>query len=518
MGLTYHDLSLIRYVQEKQTTTLQDVANRFQKSTASIRREVELINLYSTKPLIEIRKSKCHTKMNYQDYATFVQSITLSDYSSTQQERMNTVIVMMYFSTYVNTSKLYERWGLSLTTKKQDMFALRAYLKKHKLSLISLHKKGLYIAGDQFRYRLLVIQILYPLFDLDEQQCIHSRITNTPFETMNYAYMEQIKSYLPSAFTLMNQFLKEYQLSITTVSKKFLLLFICFMKQESMKSYDVTQLSLPLIPMNLYFCDDEQENRIYNIVLYMLDFSEYLEFPFDQKLWDLTTTFVFKIIECLTSTIYTKQALIEECYGYFYKQIMLSHFHLKLVDKLVKNTKEQLPLLYEIIQKYTGMFVDSFQMDFFDEQYTTLTFLFQKSIIRNRIVNKNGFDDKKKVVIVSNSSYERIQYFMSQVKEHVEVSFIAMITPSELYRLENVTYDYIFSLSERIFHMLKSQNLPVIQVNYFLNNQDIERLVLYGFHRIKTKFLTKDFVKNICQMSEGEMEEFLKTKYSDYFI
>lgn len=518
MGLTYHDLSLIRHIQEKQSIALQEVAKRFKKSTATIRREVEMINLYSDEPIIEIRKSTCMTKMNYQDYARFVQSIALDDYTSIQQERMDAFIVKVYFESYVNASKLYENWGLSLTTKKQDMAALRIFLKEHGLQLEALHKKGLCITGDELRFRLLVIQILYPLFDLNEKQEITPRITNAPFETMNYAYIEQCSSYVDDAFPLMNQFLDNYQLSITTVSKKFLLLFICLMKQKTMLDYDLNQLSLPLIPMNLYFCDDEKENRIYNIVLYLLDFSLYLDFPFDESLMNLTNEFVKKVLDCLTSTIYTYNELVQECYGYFYKQIMLSHFHLKLVDKLVKNTKEQLPLLYEIIQKYSGMFVEEYQMEFFDEQYTTLTFLFQKAVIRNRIVNKNGLDDKKKVVIVTNSSYERIQYFMSQVKEHVEVSFVAMITPSELYRLEDVTYDYIFSLSERIFHILKNQNLPVIQVDYFLNNQDIEKLVLFGFRRIKTKFLTKDFVKRIHNMKESEMEEFLKDTYGDYFI
>lgn len=517
MGITYQNLALLRYIQEKQTISLSDVSKHFQKNTTSIRREIDMINLYMAFPMIEIHKSICKTKMTYQDYAQFVQSITLQEYTSASQERMNVFIVTAYFENYVNSLKLYEGWGLSRTTKKQDMALLRKYLEPYGLQLQFLHKKGLHIVGDELQLRLLVTQILYPLFDLQEDDFL-PRITNTPFEKMNYKYISSLLPYLKQAYDLMNVFLKNYKLSITNFSKKFLLLFICLMKHKDMDTYDILQLKLPLSPLNLYFCVNDNENRIYNIVLNLLDFSIYLDLPFDETLWLSTNEFVEKITACLTSPIYTASQLIQDCYGYFYKQIMRSYFHLKLEDKLVKNTNEHLPVLYQIIQKYTYILNRGYPIEFSDEQYTTLTFLFQNASIRNRLVNKKDDDDKKKIIIVSNSSYERIQYFITQLKENVEVTFVTMITLSELYRLEEFTYDYIFSLSERIYHILKKKQLPVIQLDYFLSNQDIERLVLYGFSRIKTKFLTNEFVKNIQGMEADEIEAYLKATYEDYFI
>lgn len=518
MGLTYLNLSLIRYIQEKQVIALVDVASKFHKNTTTIRREIEIINLYVEQPIIEIKKGICMTKLSYHDYACFVQSISLMDYSSNLQERLDACIVSIYFQSYINASKLYEHWGLSLTTKKQDMIALRAYLETYGLALVSLHRKGLCIQGDELRFRFLVIQILYPLFDMNEYETLTPRITNTPFESSNIKYLTTFQPHYEQAFRIIKEFLQNYEVSLTNASEKFFLLFICMIKTKPMTSYTYDKLNLPLVPLNLYVSEDAHENYIYNIVLSLFDYSLNLDLPFDDKLWNHTTLFVTKIEECLTSKLYTLEELIQESYSYFYKQIMLSYFHVKLEDRLVRNTKEHLPILYEIIQKYTYIFEQTYQLNFYDDQLSTLTLLFQKAIIRNRIINKQGGNNKKRIVIVSNSSYERMQYFVLQLKEYVEVSFVKMITLNELYLLDNVAYDYVFALSERIFNILKNQNLPVIKLHYFLENQDIDRLLLYGFARIQTKFLTKDFVNDIQDMDKEEMIVYLKTKYSEYFI
>ena len=44
-------------------------------------------------------------------------------------------------------------------------------------------------------------------------------------------------------------------------------------------------------------------------------------------------------------------------------------------------------------------------------------------------------------------------------------------------------YDYIFCLSERIYNILKLEGYPVLQLNYFVTPKDIEKLIMYDFKR-----------------------------------
>ena len=46
MGLSYNDLSLLRYIQKRQRISLSKVALQFQKDEISIRRTIERINLF----------------------------------------------------------------------------------------------------------------------------------------------------------------------------------------------------------------------------------------------------------------------------------------------------------------------------------------------------------------------------------------------------------------------------------------------------------------------------------------
>ena len=46
MGLSYDDLSLLRFIQKRQSIPLHKVAMQFEKNEISIRRAIEQINLY----------------------------------------------------------------------------------------------------------------------------------------------------------------------------------------------------------------------------------------------------------------------------------------------------------------------------------------------------------------------------------------------------------------------------------------------------------------------------------------
>ena len=92
--------------------------------------------------MIEIKKGWCLSRVSYKEFVDFIKGISMEDYASSWAERIRVVIVTIFFQGYVNASSLYESWGLSLTTKKQDTANLRRLLSDHGLQLVTLKKKG----------------------------------------------------------------------------------------------------------------------------------------------------------------------------------------------------------------------------------------------------------------------------------------------------------------------------------------------------------------------------------------
>ena len=141
MSLSFSDLNLLRYIQKRQAIPLSKTALRFHKNESSISRTIEQITLYSSEPMIRNEKSICYSCISYVELVSFIQNLDAADYASSSDERIRVMIIIMFFQNYVNSSKLYEQWGLSLTTKKQDTSQLRQLLTRYHLELTVLKKR-----------------------------------------------------------------------------------------------------------------------------------------------------------------------------------------------------------------------------------------------------------------------------------------------------------------------------------------------------------------------------------------
>ncbi len=202
MSLSYNDLTLLRYIQKRQMIPLSKTALHFQKNESSIRRTIEQINLYSSEPMVRIEKSICYSCISYEDLVSFIRNLDQKDYLSSSDERIRVMITAIFFQNYVNSSKLYEQWGLSLTTKKQDTALLRQFLTRYGLELVTKKKKGLSIQGDELQLRFLVIDILHPLFEFTSENKVLARFANTPLEKQTY---ELATEYLSCKFSGSNR-------------------------------------------------------------------------------------------------------------------------------------------------------------------------------------------------------------------------------------------------------------------------------------------------------------------------
>ena len=515
MGLNYSDLSLLRFIQKRQRVPLAKVAAKFEKNETSIRRTIEQINLYSPVPLVEVQKSTCISRVSYEEFVSFIQNISMDDYASSWTERIRVMIVIIFFQGYVNTSRLYGDWGLSLTTKKQDTSHLRSFLTSHGLELATLKRKGLGIRGDDLQLRFLVIDILHPLLEFTAENRIQGRFANTPIENQSYRLAAPaLLQACPDAVILLNRFLSENRLSLNYPSKKFLLLFICFMMIRPVTEQTLLSYRLPLTPFYIRFSGDPRADRLYSVAVSMMNFSQNLDFPFDRLLWQTTEQFAEHVVADLPRPFPVREELIRELYSYFYREITLEHFHCTFVDKTVENTKENFPFLYSLIQRYLIYFKAAFHFQVMDEHISTLTLLVQKHILRNQIIDQK----RKKIVIITSINFERVSFFLEQLKDRITVQWIGTLNINELHILEQMDYDYIICFSSRIFNILNSAGLPVIHLNFFVTDEDIDNLLRLGFSRLRHRFPVASFALEIAGKSEEELVHYLKEHYGDYFV
>lgn len=515
MGLSYNDLSLLRFIQSRQSVPLSKVAAQFGKNEVSIRRTIEQINLYSLETMIDIKKGYCVSRLNYETFVTFICQIRMEDYHSSYTERSRVMIVRMFFNGFVNATALYQQWNLSLTTKKEDTAHLRHLLAAHGLQLQTLKKKGLLIEGDELQLRFLVIDILHPLLEFTSENRIEARLANTPLEKQSYdlanAYLQAACS---RAVEQLNIFLEDYGLSLNYPSKKFLLLFICLMDIRRDNQHMTFSYRLPLAPLTIRFTESARENKLYNVALSMMNFSRSPDFPFDAHLWQTTEHFAEQVVSSLPDPFTIRETFLNELYSYFYREITLNHFHCTFVDKTVENTKGQFLSLYQLVEKYGIYFKASCDFSFMDEHVSTLTLLVQKHILRSQIVSRQ----RKRIVVMTSINFERVSFFLEQLRERVAFQWIGTYNINEIYKLGEIEYDYIFCFSVRIFNILSSHRLPVIRVGFFLDDYDIQHLLACGFTVLRHRFLASDFVLEIAGKSEEEIVTYLTESYGDYFV
>lgn len=103
-------------------------------------------------------------------------------------------------------------------------------------------------------------------------------------------------------------------------------------------------------------------------------------------------------------------------------------------DKMVRNTEQHFPELYQTICHELTPIGKEFHIHFHAEHYTTLTLIMQKWISYHQLSGQN----RKNIVLVTNTSSERSRFFISALEDLVEFNLCAIISIHELERLINL--------------------------------------------------------------------------------
>lgn len=520
MSINKSTLALIKYILDKKKVSIKNASMHFSKNESTIRREIETINLHSrNKEIILIDNGMLTTSLNYTEYTEFIKSLSISQYSSTPDERINTILISALINDCVNLTFLYNELGLSVTTKKNDTKLLKTILEEKNLKLTVLKKKGIKIEGDERIFRLLVIKQLQLIMDVNIDYKLERRKANNPFE--NYAFnlfIEKISSYNSIINEKLLYFINNIKVNISYLSRKFLVLYLSVSVFRQENAYPLNSITnVPIKVTNHRIFNSDLENQEFSNIVAILDTNPSQPFPFDEKLLKLSNIFVDNLLLDIKANIIKKDQFIKEVYYFMYKQISSHYLDVYFDDKTVNNVEIALPEIHKVITNNQIIFKDKYNIELNNIQVSTLSLIAKKWLNITASVKRKSL----KIILVTNIVYERIQFFEELIKSYYDVTLVGVFTLYDIEKIKTIDYDFIILFSNRMLSVIKEEFKNAIKVNFFLSDEDIKILNSYGFNPSKKRILINDFINEIENLKPtGNLEiiEYIKENYTDYFL
>ncbi|MBY0095039.1 helix-turn-helix domain-containing protein [Priestia aryabhattai] len=520
MSINKLDLKIISFLQEKNKLDLTDSYKRFSRSANSLKRHIANINLYlPTEKQIKIVGNTVISNLKYNDYISLVSTLSLDDYISSQKERNFAIIVLSFFNKYLNTTKLYEEIGISLTTKKKDTKALNEYLKEKNLSMEIIPKKGIEIVGHERSYRILTTSILASLLEIDSFGNIINRKANNPLQKMIIKiFSEKAEAQICQAKELLDKLIEVNKMRMSYLSKKFCFIYLIltlYRIQEGNGIESITKLKLKIRKYQLLKEQNQDENLFLDYLISSLDYTFYELPPLDNQLQEVTITFINEIQKNIITTFHNYDLLFNEVYKYVYKSIIRNKYDYTFYDDKLDHTHTELPKLFGIVSRAIPVLEKKIDIRFSDIQISTMTLIFRKFIMENKVIGRNS----KKIVIVTNSAVEKTSFFVENLRHYIDLKVVGNININEIHQLKNLEYDLIITFSNRIATLIEDENYSCIKLNFYLHQSDIQQLLDLGFSSSsRRKILSDVFLKDISNKSPDEIKELLLKKYSSHFL
>lgn len=517
MEIHYYDLMAASLIQERHTVSLEECGTKLNKSVSSIKRSISCINEYlPASHQILIANNQAIFQMTYKEYLAFIQSLTLKDYYPSQKERLNIMAAYAFFNRALNMTHLYESLYISLSTKKKDSRALSNWLSGYGLATEVIPKTGIKITGDEVQYRILITRIISGYVELDRNFHLTMRKANSPLQKLISEYF--LVNADPVSETVnkaIQQLQKQKVRRISYASVKFLYLYLSCAIFRLQSGHTVQDVQVPGLPVDDYcLLEDAEENLLLNHLISALDYTPLSLPPEDEFLSSAAKNLVRTVQEHIITWISDDHCIYEEIYAYLHKCIIRNMYQISFYDNKLEDTRDNYNNLYEIIKAAASPCEEHYGLCFSQLQISSLTLIFRKYINKNKLAGRN----QKKLVIVTNSSIEKIGFFMEQLKLRVDVALVDVININELYMLEEKEYDYLIVFSNRIGTLLEEAGYPYIKLHFYLGEDDYRLLEENGFSTSKRKIKVSQFIQSTASMDRETLASYLLEKYSGFFM
>jgi transcriptional antiterminator len=511
------DLSLLKYIQEHSPVLIEEVSSRFGKTTSTLKRSMKEIN--------EFLDPDCHlhidglwivTAIGYREYIALLEQIPFNRYITTANERIKDLSVALCLHDVVNKSEYYRKFNVSQTTLKNDNQALSAFLQANHLSITAIPKQGSRLDGDEILLRIAICLTILKTIEIGEDHLLVPHKANEPINrSIATQFLKVCQQEISAAAELYQQRLSQ-RITLGYNSKKYFLVYMSIALHRMRREHFITHSdNLSFIQSSDFgLLDSEHENRFLDLLISSLTYTWR---PFD--IYDPTLiTLVGSLCESLTpllrAEIHNRSPFFAEIYQFIYSTIVQNKFNLYFDDKKLHQVQTRHARLYQGVTQATAPIAQHYQTTFSPVHLSTLVLILKKYELQNRVHS----EEKKRVIIVTNSSESKVGYFKEVLKSHFHIEIVGYVNINEIHTLEQIPFDLLITFTNKISSYLKYYQWDYIKVNFYLSRDDISLLSQHGLSRAKKKIPAEGFIQEIEGLDRQQLHTLLERQFPDFFI
>lgn len=501
-------------MQDKGLLNFADVPDIFPgKSLLTLKRSATNLNYYLKSERIIIQPDMFSCDLNYNEYLNFLSSVEIKDYHSSIEERIKLIIFYGFLYNTVNTSKLYNEIGISLTTKKKDIKALEQYISHKGLRVEIVNRRGIKIVGSEIAWRMEIMVILASICELDNNAVLVCRPANDVYERLMYSHFTKIMWAFPDVSRTYYDFIQHHKLDLSYPGRKLLYTYILLAASRAQNN-PLPALNIPLVVQHNACFIDPAESDFMDYFVSSLDQNDNSLKVLDISLYTMLQSFYEFMQRNIITDILDRDSLLHELYIYIQKSLIRIKLGFSVFDNNLSSTEQHYPNLFSIIHSSCIEIEKAYAITLDKNQIATLTLIVRKYINKSKLTGRN----RKTIVIVTNSAIEKVNFFIDNLKFHLDVDVLPSINIHEKERLKALKYDMVVTFSNRISMLLEEMSISHIKVNYHLKDTDINSLIAQGFSsNLNRKINTDEFLALLQNKSESEAREILKARFNNYF-
>ncbi len=515
--LNNKELKFLEYISKYESIEITALLIEFNISTRSIQNYIRNIQTFIPNAKIYIKSGYLHLT-NTEVIKEYLQENIVIPHSANLKKLL--LIYSLLKNDHLNISTMANNLEISRSSVKNYLEEINALLTKNNLSLVSDHKKGLRLVGDETNIRQLFLQLFFEYKKLSK---FEQKNLNFYFNSYNNIH-SLIKSFVNSILIEENIQLSDSSFEIV---EAYIQILIHRSSQNKVVGYfnnDVA-LSTNIIKNFTDLCDEFNFKYSKIELQYLLQFIKncsYTHHLFNNiDNWFDYHLLVVKIIDLFSNEINLNLNLDHQ----LYRSLML---HIKpTMFRLENNIRLEDINVIEVINKYPNEFqitknvlnkLNFFTSHNFDNNELALVTIHFLTAI-NRIKNISN-TKKHQVLIVCSHGYGTSKLLEQQLSEKYAINVVDCIALNRINQfIIDESIDYIITT-------IKSLNLNcntnIIHVNPILSTEDFHTLDSCldknTLNKIKLSELLTIIEENTHIHDKPKLINTLKNKFSNTLI
>ena len=396
-----------------------------------------------------------------------------------QEDRINYII--RYFLSnhdYIKLNDLADEIYVSRSTLNADIKEVKERLSYFSLELISKVGKGLKINGKEKDIRSCIAQYFYHVDNYDQQYMQEMGIHSTFIEKDAYDFIKNLLYATISKFEFKLTDFGFQNLTIHILIAVNRIMAKSYV-EEIVKNHQIdenrveTKIAVELAKsLNQYFGIQLPNSEIQYMIIHLMGKQAIESNQTQLIINDETLRIADTILDEIEQTFNLNFKNDFELYSMltFHLQPLINRlrYGLKLSNPLLEDIKKEHPLAFELAVVAGKVLTNILNESMSDSEISYLALHFALAL------EKKKENNKKNIIIVCASGAGSSQILLYKIKTKFR-DYLDQVLVTEAYKLPTIdqsAYDFILSTIPLPF----KTSIPVIQVQYYLNEEDITHL------------------------------------------